>query len=311
MPSPPYTRNSPGARISDSLAHRRGNNVLIKTETNPTPLLLIILAIVLTACGSVDIGIKQSSKPTADATATSRAQETEIVEQATRVAILQATRDAQSLPDSIPSPMPTFTPTPSLTPAPTSEPTSGPIPTPTLTPTSSPTITPSPAPIRCTTGGIEGNIVLNPGFEDGPFTPYRTPPCWLPDSFVPGATLVWDNAVAHSGSNSARIDSPEPNDARFIQEVLVDPRTDYVLSGWIKTENVQQSEDPGYTGANIGLFNTWEHTPGLFGSSDWTFVSMEFNSGDYVQITIACRLGHWGGTVTGTAWFDDVTLVRK
>jgi hypothetical protein len=123
--------------------------------------------------------------------------------------------------------------------------------------------------------------------------------------------LVWDNAVAHSGSNSARIGSPEPNDAHLTQNVLVDPHTDYVLSGWIKTENVQQSEDPNYAGANIGLFDTWEHTPGLFGSHDWTFVSMEFNSGDYVQITIACRLGHWGGTATGTAWFDDITLVRK
>lgn len=172
-------------------------------------------------------------------------------------------------------------------------------------------MTPSPSPVLCTTGGIEGNRVLNPGFEDGPFTPYQTPPCWLSDAYVPGATLVRDNAAAHSGSNSARIDSPEPNDARLIQDVLVDPHTDYVLSGWIKTENVQQSEDPGYAGANIGLFNTWEHTPGLFGSNDWTFVSMEFNSGDYVQITIACRLGHWGGTATGTAWFDDITLVPK
>jgi len=62
-------------------------------------------------------------------------------------------------------------------------------------------------------------------------------------------------------------------------------------------------------GANLGLFGTWDHTPGLFGSNDWTFVSMEFNSGsNTTEVTVACRLGYWSGTATGTVWCDDIEL---
>jgi len=46
----------------------------------------------------------------------------------------------------------------------------------------------------------------------------------------------------------------------------------------------------------------------LWGTNDWTYVSIQFNTGDSETITVAARLGYWSGTTTGTAWFDDVEL---
>ena len=64
-------------------------------------------------------------------------------------------------------------------------------------------------------------------------------------------------------------------------------------------------------GANLGIFGTWQYTTGLYGSNDWQFVSMQVNSGNNGQIVIACRLGYWSGTATGTMWCDDIELKKK
>lgn len=155
------------------------------------------------------------------------------------------------------------------------------------------------------------NLVQNPGFEDGSYNPNQTPPYWTKDVWLSTSTLIWDNTQAHSGSKSVRLDSLSANDVRWIQTVSVNQNTNYKLSGWIKTVNVAHSEGPVVAGANLGLFGTWDHTSGLFGTNDWTLVSMEFNSGTNATVTVACRLGYWSGTATGTVWCDDIELRLK
>ena len=51
------------------------------------------------------------------------------------------------------------------------------------------------------------------------------------------------------------------------------------------------------------------HSRGVFGTSDWTYVSLIFTSGADTSVTITTRLGYWSGTTTGSAWFDDIQLV--
>lgn len=155
------------------------------------------------------------------------------------------------------------------------------------------------------------NLVQNPSFEDGSYNTDQAPPHWAKDVWLPTSTLVWDNTQAHSGSKSVRLDSLSANDIRWIQTVSVHQNTNYRLSGWIKTANVVHSEGSVVAGANLGLFGTWDHTSGLFGTNDWTFASMEFNSGTNTTVTVACRLGYWSGTATGTVWCDDVELRPK
>jgi hypothetical protein len=91
--------------------------------------------------------------------------------------------------------------------------------------------------------------------------------------------------------------------------VPVKPRTDYRLTGWIKTENAQKVGR-----ANGAMFNIHElqdpvrgGTKALSGDNDWTQVHLNFNSGQMREVTINCLFGGWG-RATGTAWFDDVEL---
>jgi len=107
-----------------------------------------------------------------------------------------------------------------------------------------------------------------------------------------------------------KISSEQGGDASWSAQVAVKPRTDYRLSGWIKTANVRK-----VGGANGAMLNVHElqdpvrgGTKALLGDNDWTQVQLNFNSGEMRQITINCLFGGWGRT-TGTAWFDDIELI--
>jgi hypothetical protein len=154
---------------------------------------------------------------------------------------------------------------------------------------------------------FNSELVRNSSFESGNALPDN----WVIDAWQSGSYFEWDGSNSHGGRKSIRIESSIHNDARWIQTITVQPNTDYILSGWIKTENVKHVDGPTESGANLGLFGTWLYTNGIYGTHDWTYVSMEFNSGENSYITVACRLGYWAGTVTGTMWCDDIELRRE
>jgi F5/8 type C domain-containing protein/Big-like domain-containing protein/beta-propeller repeat-containing protein len=144
------------------------------------------------------------------------------------------------------------------------------------------------------------NLLTNPGFEDGLSSPLG----WQKSSWEPSAVFTWDAGIAHAGARSVRIDAPAPNDASWLQTVPVTPFTTYVLSAWIKTQGIAQSG----TGATLGFDGTWSHTTSLFGTNDWTFVTMAYDSGAATTLTVQARIGFWAGMSSGTAWFDDIRV---
>jgi hypothetical protein len=112
-----------------------------------TTRLLIILLVCLTSCGALEVSIERTPTPDAHTKATLEALATENARLATRVAMLQATRNAAPLPSLTPSrmpmpiatlstltataeatPTPTYPHTPALTPLPTSPPQPGSLP---------------------------------------------------------------------------------------------------------------------------------------------------------------------------------------
>ena len=110
-------------------------------------------------------------------------------------------------------------------------------------------------------------LLQNDGFELSGY-PYTTAPLnWNMNSWNPSAQLFHDHATRHSGFSSARITAATENDAWFSQEVTVEANTYYLLTGWIKTDNVTAG-----AGANLSLVGTWTHTQGLLGTKNWTRV---------------------------------------
>jgi len=148
------------------------------------------------------------------------------------------------------------------------------------------------------------SVLDNGGFEGGDYAPTGSPTSWSRDAWEPSNTsMLWDNTVFRSGSKSVKITQSYENDARWVQTAAVQPNRSYRISGWIKTEQVASG-----AGANLGVYGTWDHTSGLFGTNDWTFVTTTVDSGANTQMIIACRLGYWSGISTGTMWCDDVAL---
>lgn len=129
---------------------------------------------------------------------------------------------------------------------------------------------------------------------------------WTEASFLPSAAYTLDPEAPHGGYTALRIDAPEDNDAREVQTVAVQSHTRYRLSGWIRTEGVMAG-----LGANLTIEwpgQGWDHTPGISGTSGWTFVAVDVDSGTSTSFEAQARLGHYGSISSGRAWFDDLRL---
>jgi putative membrane-bound dehydrogenase-like protein len=150
------------------------------------------------------------------------------------------------------------------------------------------------------------NLIQNPSFEserDGQPNRWRT-------STHSGRGEFSLAHTGRTGGRSVQISSESGGDLSWATRVRVKPRTDYRLSGWIKTENIQKIQ-----GARGAMFNIHElqnpdsaGTPAIDGTRDWQQVEITFNTGNLEQITINCLFGAWG-RCTGTAWFDDLELI--
>ncbi len=152
--------------------------------------------------------------------------------------------------------------------------------------------------------------VQNPSFELSQAV--REGRAWVRGGYFLDGRCALDivDGVARTGARSAKISCPTENDAYWLQKVAVEPNTDYIFSGWIKTENVSRSWQAYGAGANLSIFGTWTHSPALFGTNDWMYKTVSFNSGASRVATIAIRIGLASGVTTGTAWFDDIKLER-
>ena len=147
------------------------------------------------------------------------------------------------------------------------------------------------------------DLVKNGSFEIPIEEPDSDPLDWSTFDFQHNSQLSRDDVSAHSGVSSVRISSSTATYAWYEQVVTVEPNTQYMLTGWVKTENVSSGG-----GANLSLLSGWLHSEGLYGTNDWTRVNLQFNSGPTTQLTIGAQLGYFGNMSTGTVWFDDLRL---
>jgi putative membrane-bound dehydrogenase-like protein len=162
-----------------------------------------------------------------------------------------------------------------------------------------------PASKTASAGETSANVLRNSSFEevsDGKPVNWRT-------STHSGRGELGVANIGHTGSRSVKISSTNGGDLSWAIQSEVKPRTDYRLTGWIKTEKVQKIGR-----ANGAMLNIHEMqdpvrggTKALAGDNDWTQVELRFNSGQMREVTINCLFGGWG-RVTGTAWFDDIEL---
>ena len=143
------------------------------------------------------------------------------------------------------------------------------------------------------------NILVNGSFEDDSDGDNN------PDHWIIAEPVEVDDSEKVDGIYSAKIESTEVINNINRQYVDLAPDTTYILSGWIKTENVT-----GGGGAQVYPYDyggvidatNWIRVEG---TTDWTYYSMQFTTGaDPSRARINFRLFN----ATGTAWFDNIKL---
>lgn len=153
----------------------------------------------------------------------------------------------------------------------------------------------------------KNTIIKNADFEKLiNFSVSNTSTAWNKEGWkLEQGEFTWakDLGRNNSGGISLGTGSTEENDIAITQRIKVKAGKTYRLSAWIKTENVV-----GGRGANLGLFGTFINSGPLTGTNDWSKISFSFLAPSTGEVTIACRLGFWGETSTGTAYFDELTL---
>jgi hypothetical protein len=158
-------------------------------------------------------------------------------------------------------------------------------------------------PVEMVNGGFED-------FEDHKFSGYR-----FHDK--PGEISFADHETVKEGKTSLRFEKfgeldPQHGHARVMQEVDVHPHRYYRITLWAKTEglNPQGSFRVLVLGGASGIGNRLlidgrslaPYDPGMPDTTDWSKVTVVFNSLGYKSVKIYAGL--WGGK-TGKVWLDE------
>jgi hypothetical protein len=143
-----------------------------------------------------------------------------------------------------------------------------------------------------------------------PVDPWEAEEC--PILVVPAgkdASIRWATDAAHTGRRSIRLEARQWSERQefFPTGAVcnVKPHQRYRLTGWIRTKGVKRYARLTLSSYEYGYTNVvdWARTPDLSGTTDWTEVSVELDSGD--EAYLMPRLVLYG---PGVAWFDDIML---
>ncbi len=155
----------------------------------------------------------------------------------------------------------------------------------------------------------DGTVIEQPSIANNSFEIAHTN--WAADwiekaLYVDGRTSCsLDQDVAHTGRRSILVVNIEENDAQVIQDVAVLPDTIYHITCWIRASNIT-----GAAGANLSVLDSGAHSEFVFDTGgQWRLVELYGMTGHYQKkIKVTARIGIWGTTVTGKAYFDDFSI---
>ena len=117
-----------------------------------------------------------------------------------------------------------------------------------------------------------------------------------------------DNEVKYGNINSYKIENTNYNDAMFYKTINVTPNTPYKVTCKIKTQDVKTSKENTDAGAHICIKDGLIKSDNVTGTTDWTEVTLYFNSKNKEEIDLGFRFGGNEDTAIGTAWFSDFTI---
>ena len=135
------------------------------------------------------------------------------------------------------------------------------------------------------------------------------PDGWYTDAYIMEKgysvfSLVKSDDAAEHG-NIVLINNLALNDARYAQDVAVEPDTLYCFSGDIRTEKITDGR-----GANLSIEGLYVFSQSLYETHDeWTHIEWYGETGpEQYSVTLFARVGGYSGESSGKAWFDNLSL---
>ena len=147
------------------------------------------------------------------------------------------------------------------------------------------------------------NLVVNGSFETAEDD---HPTAWAPHTWNGAGRFAYVGG-GRGGGQCLMIESDAGGDLSWETFTPVEPRTTYLLSGWIKTENLKPTTGVGALLSVHGV--DLARTDPVTGSTGWTRVETLVYSGQREQLHVNCLFGGWG-QATGKAWYDDLRLEK-
>lgn len=154
----------------------------------------------------------------------------------------------------------------------------------------------------------EGNLLQNPGFEEGG---EGTPSNWTKDMWISGdeaGVLSIQSDEVHSGSKAAVIENFEPNHLKWVQSIEVTPNSYYKVSGWVKVVSTA-GEGMGANILALGVGGGYPSTTDTNG--DWQYLEYIGQTGPkQEQFSVGASLGGYSSLIQGKAYFDDLSVEK-
>jgi len=156
------------------------------------------------------------------------------------------------------------------------------------------------------------NLPVEPGnmLKNGSFSILvdNNPSGWTKSSYI-GSRVKFqvEKGGGLAGSDCVSIAHSLENASKWCQKVKVTPGEIYVLSGWLKAENISSIGDEGFY---LGLNGTWIRSddPSTSGTFGWKKESITFIADSTGYVDVALAFGWWGCNPSGKVYFDDITL---
>ncbi len=115
-------------------------------------------------------------------------------------------------------------------------------------------------------------------------------------------------AVVPFGGSALQLDSSNPNDARLVRTLALQPSQNYVFTAEVKTERVEITEAGGRLAVNL-YAGASTSTKDLSGSKDWTRVVLPFTTGPKeTSCRVKLALGGYASLARGRAWFRNIQV---
>jgi len=162
-------------------------------------------------------------------------------------------------------------------------------------------------------GSSMDNLLDNGSFQKGTVK-------WEMTTHNASANVKWsvDRKVLFHDKPTLRVINPGVTDTHIIQKVKVKPNTRYRISGFVKAQNIKDQsgnainapEDKGGAGACLSIAGRNGCASSRVSADAWTEVSSEFKTESETERVFECRLGYFGASVSGTAWFADLTMTE-